>query len=119
VDAATALRPGGGMPLVQLAWPTEKKAEWTVTWRKGERTVEASVDDLTGEAAVKPQDRNRSGLARLMRRLHDGSNLGIVWQTIIFLGGLAPAVLGLTGVWMWLRLRNGRRAVEAARAGGK
>lgn len=116
VDAASALRPSGGLPLAQVAWPTEKKAEWVITWREGERSVEVAVDDATGKAAIKPRDENRSGVARLMRRIHDGSNLGWFWQTIIFLGGIAPAILGVTGVWMWLRLRGGRKAVLEAKA---
>lgn len=117
VDAAGRLRAAPGMTLAQVAWPTVRKAEWTVTWREGERTVEATVDDATGEAAVKPREADRAtGVARLMRRIHDGVGLGIVWQTIIFLGGLAPAALGVTGIIMWLRLRGGRKAVIEARA---
>lgn len=121
VDAAAALRPAPGMALSQITWPTVKKAEWTVVWRQGDRTVEAVVDDATGEARVKPREVDpATGVARLMRRIHDGVGLGIVWQTIIFLGGMAPVVLGITGVIMWLRLRGGRKAVLEARiAAGK
>jgi uncharacterized iron-regulated membrane protein len=115
--SAAALRPATGLPLAQVAWPTVKKAEWTITWREGERTVEVTVDDATGQVRVKPREDDRAqGMARVMRRLHDGSNLPFLWQVIIFLGGIAPAVLGVTGVWMWLRLRGGRKAVRAARA---
>jgi len=118
VDAAGALRAAHGMTLFQVSYPTVKKAEWSVTWRAGERSVEAVVDDATGKAKVKPrEDEKTTAVARLMRRIHDGVGLGIVWQTIIFLGGIAPAVLGITGIWMWIRLRGGRKDVEAARAG--
>jgi hypothetical protein len=37
--------------------------------------------------------------------------MGPVWQTIIFAGGVAPAVLGVTGLIMWLR-RRGRRLAQ-------
>ena len=47
-----------------------------------------------------------------MRQIHDGNDMGIVWQTIIFLAGLAPAILGITGVVMWLRRRARRRAIQ-------
>ena len=45
--------------------------------------------------------------------IHDGAGMGPVWQAVIFAGGLAPAVLSLTGVIMWLRRRARRRAVQA------
>ena len=116
VDAAAALRPAPGLPLAQVAWPTVRKAEWTITWREGERSVEVTVDDATGQARIKPREADAAqGVARLMRRIHDGVGLGLFWQTIIFLGGIAPAVLGITGVIMWLRLRGGRRAVLEAK----
>ena len=50
-----------------------------------------------------------------MRSLHDAHDYNAVWQTIAFLGGLAPAVLGITGIIMWLRTRGWRARVAAAR----
>jgi uncharacterized iron-regulated membrane protein len=47
-----------------------------------------------------------------MRRIHDGADMGIVWQTIIVLGGIAPVVLSITGLVMWLRRRARRRAMH-------
>jgi uncharacterized iron-regulated membrane protein len=40
--------------------------------------------------------------------------MGFLWQTIIFLAGLAPAVLGVTGFVMWLRRRARQRALRHA-----
>lgn len=37
-----------------------------------------------------------------MRRIHDGTGTGALWHTIIFIGGLIPAALAVTGVLMWL-----------------
>jgi hypothetical protein len=51
------------------------------------------------------------GLARTMRRWHDGTGMGLVWQILIFLGGVAPTVLGITGLIMWLRARGWRAEV--------
>jgi len=63
------------------------------------------VDDASG--AVRPAKMRaapaRSGLAGWMRGVHDGSRLGAVWRWIITLAGAAPAVLGITGLVMWLR----------------
>ena len=50
-----------------------------------------------------------------MRRWHDGSGMGAVWQVLIFLGGIIPAVLAVTGIMMWLRNRGWRAALERKR----
>ena len=52
-------------------------------------------------------------LARTMRRWHDGTDMGPVWQTLIFLGGIIPALLAVTGIVMWLRSRGWRAALAA------
>ena len=100
-----------------ITWPTTLKADWTVSL--GQRSV--TVADDTGIAAEAPK-RERGGVARLMRRIHDGTGMGIVWQVIIFLGGLLPAILAITGIIMWWRARGWksdlkqRRRVRAAAA---
>ena len=45
-------------------------------------------------------------LAEAMRRIHDGTNMGAVWRIILFVGGLLPAGLAVTGVIMWWRARD-------------
>jgi uncharacterized iron-regulated membrane protein len=94
--------PGG----TSLRWPTEKRAAWSITTRAGGRTVQLSVDDATGKVAQ--EQTPGGGGARFMRTLHDGNGYNPVWQTIIFLGGLAPAILGVTGTIMWARTRSWR-----------
>jgi uncharacterized iron-regulated membrane protein len=73
------------------------------------------VVDATG--AVKAGRGDGGGAApdpisRLVRQIHDGAEMGVLWQMIIFLAGVAPAVLALTGVVMWLRRRARRRAIQ-------
>lgn len=104
-----------GAAVTEVSAPTRGKEP---AWRIGlkapgaERPAMVQVVDATGE--VKPARGGPGGsggpdpLSRLMRQVHDGHDMGIVWQVIIFIGGLAPAVLGVTGVVMWLR-RTGRR----------
>lgn len=118
---AQALTPGR---ITQVAWPTDYKAAWTITVERRGRPVTISVDDAGGAASLAPNpDRGQSGTARLMRRIHDGEGMGPVWQAIIFLGGLLPAALAVTGVIMWWRargwrgeLKRRRRTQEAAAA---
>jgi hypothetical protein len=50
-----------------------------------------------------------------MRRLHDGTGMGPVWRAIIFLGGIIPAILAVTGIVMWLRSRGWRDALAKKR----
>jgi uncharacterized iron-regulated membrane protein len=50
-----------------------------------------------------------------MRRIHDGTGMAALWQAIIFLGGLVPAGLAVTGILMWLRARRRGRAMRVRR----
>lgn len=94
---------GVGGHAVAVTWPTGKSPVWKVTLEKGE----AEVADGTGTVKVKPERPETT--ARLMRRLHDGTGMGPVWQILIFLGGIIPAVLAITGVTMWVDSRKWRK----------
>lgn len=115
---AKALAATPGATLAGVSVPTRGKAPaWKVQVRKPgvKEPVTLAVDDATGEAKA---DRGGPGgggpdpLSRWMRRIHDGTDMGIVWQTIIVLGGIAPVVLSITGLVMWLRRRARRRAMR-------
>jgi uncharacterized iron-regulated membrane protein len=101
VDRA-AQRAGGWS---KITWPTTKSADWTVEL-PGKRSVK--VADDTGALAVVAQTEQRRGITGLMRRIHDGTGMGWLWQFIIFVGGLLPALLAVTGVIMWIRARTWR-----------
>lgn len=100
IAAAQAALPGD---IAAVAWPTDFKREWTVTIGTGAGRL-VKVDDATGAAKASPSP--REDIVRLMRRIHDGTRMGFVWQLIIFLGGLLPAALAVTGVVMWWRARS-------------
>lgn len=101
IARAQAVAPGA---VRAVTWPTERKPDWNV--RVGERSVSVADDD--GVAVLAPERAGQGGVARLMRRIHDGEGMGPVWQAVIFAGGIAPALLAVTGVIMWLRTRKGR-----------
>ncbi len=88
---------------VSIAWPTEKSPVWKIALEKGE----AEVADATGAVTVKPP--RPETIARTMRRWHDGTGMGVVWQIVIFLGGLIPVVLAVTGITMWVASRKWRK----------
>jgi uncharacterized iron-regulated membrane protein len=115
VVAAARARAAGAV--TALSWPTDRKAEWTVTLAPPRgRPVAVAVDDASGAARIDAKaGEGQGGLARTMRRLHDGTGMGLVWQAIIFLGGILPAALAVTGVIMWWRARGWRAELATRR----
>ncbi len=107
IASAQAALPGD---VAMVMWPTDLKPEWTVTIGEGAGR-QVKVDDATGAAKAGPAPKEDT--ARLMRRIHDGTRMGFVWQLIIFLGGLLPAILAITGVIMWWRARAWKGELKA------
>lgn len=100
---------------VSLTWPTDQKGEWTVRVKPGTGDT-ADVTVATADLAAKVEagrGEPPETLARLMRRIHDGNGMPFVWQLIVFLGGILPAVLAVTGVTMWWRARGWRGELAA------
>ena len=115
-----------------LGWPTDLKREWYVDLASGRARARVTVNDATGEAKAGPSRPGGPphGIARTMRQVHDGHDMPLWWQVIVFLGGLLPAILAITGIIMWWRARgwradlarrqgeaNARREAQAAREG--
>ena len=118
-DAAlAAAAPRATGPLVSIAWPTNQSASWRIAFARDGGPAEVAVDDATAAVAPAPPPRPETN-ARLMRRLHEGTNMGPVWRVIIFLGGLVPALLAITGIVMWLRSRGWRAALAKKRRAAK
>lgn len=117
-QALVAAKPFATGALRSIGWPTAPAAQWTVTFARTGGPAEVKVADSDGTAAA-PEPLRPETTARLMRRIHDGTDMGPLWQAIIFLGGLIPAALAVTGVMMWLRGRRVRGSVRAAFAAQK
>ena len=105
VNTASAFATG---PLTAIAWPTDRKPEWKVSYGRKGGPAEVTVADDTGRAEP-PKPPQPETLARTMRRWHDGTGMGPLWQTIIFLGGIIPALLSVTGIIIWWRARSPRQ----------
>ena len=88
-----------------IAWPVGDSGQWRVTIGRSELLV----DDATGAASPAPP-RPGNGLAMAMRHWHDGTTLGAPWRVLMVLLGLAPTLLAITGLTMWLRGRTWRKA---------
>jgi uncharacterized iron-regulated membrane protein len=117
---ATAKADIDGAELLSVTYPTAGR---TPTWRvelqgvkppakvfqvsDADRTVKADRGRPTGRAGQDP-------VSRLMRQVHDGAGTGPVWQTIIVIAGIAPSILGITGVVMWLKSRKRKAKLKPA-----
>lgn len=112
VDAAVlAARSAAKGDLTSIAWPTEQKPEWTITFTANDKPAEVKVSDA--DASVTPPEPPKpETLARKMRRWHDGTDMGPLWQVLIFLGGIIPALLSVTGIIIWWRARQARRRAK-------
>lgn len=110
VDQVLMVAPAARGPIM-LTWPTDRDPAWRVASGEGERSRTVTVDDASGIAQT-PRDKGPVRHRTLSRRIHDGDGLGIVWQTIIFIAGWTPALLGITGIIMWLRSRRWRNDVS-------
>ena len=111
-SALAAARPLATGDLVGLTWPAGAEAKWRLSFARTGGAAEVTVDDRSAEATP-PKAPRPETIARLMRRIHDGTGMGALWQSVIFVGGLIPALLAVTGILMWLQVRQGK-----SRAGG-
>lgn len=138
VDAATKAAPG--QPLATVTLPTDQAAQWRVQFRNTEGPpTTVSVDDKSGQArrqgggpagggqrqggneqARAPQASDPAQVsAQFMRRLHDGSTYPLIWQVVVFITGILPALFGVTGLIMYLRRRRNRRLLEQRMAAAR
>lgn len=112
--AVAAAKPFATDDIVSITWPTDQKAEWKIAYARKGGNSEVSVADATASAAPPPPPQPET-LARTMRRWHDGTGMGPIWQVIIFLGGIIPALLSVTGLIIWWRARKPRTRVRGIR----
>jgi uncharacterized iron-regulated membrane protein len=108
--AAAALASRPGARLASLSLPTRGPSPaWRVELRGAGRPQAVQVADAGG--AVSPARQGGGDpFARAVRRVHEGEGWGPLWLAIVFITGLAPALLGVTGVIIWLRKQQRRRA---------
>ena len=113
-----ALKAAPNAAPVALFLPLQQRGEAGLNWRvqmaeRGE-ALSVTVDDRSGQATVtrlQPGDR----AAAWIRWIHEGSHSGPVWAVIVFLTGVFPTILPVTGIIMWLRKRADRKALNAKR----
>lgn len=103
-----------GGRIVSVSAPTVgRDPAWRVQVGRDGQTTPATLQVVDASGEVKPDRAGGGGdpISRWMRNVHDGGDTGLIWQTIIVLGGIAPVVLSITGLVMWLRRRARRLAM--------
>ena len=112
--AAIASQEARGAPIASLSTPTRgKEPAWRVEF-KGAPAMR--ILDSSGVAKLSPPGGGaQDPTSRWMRRIHDGGDMGVAWRLIITVAGVAPAILGVTGVILWLRRRRRRLAITRER----
>jgi len=118
-DVALGIEPGAQAMAIFLPVAARRDAGnapppvWRVQLRKGDGdAVTVMVNDRTGEASRPGAPLAGDRAAQWIRWIHEGSHSGAVWRAIVFATGILPAVFGITGVMMWLRLRRNRKALR-------
>ncbi len=93
-------------PLRTIILPTERQADWTLSYDTLPlRTVMVADDSGTAAPGRAFAAAGGNSIGQWARRLHDGTGMGLVWQALIFAAGLVPTLLAVTGVLMWWRRR--------------
>ena len=115
IDAAlAAAQPLATGHLVSIAWPTDRSAEWTLQFESDSDAPRTEIKVGDADAvALAPEPPRPETLARKMRRWHDGTDMGVIWQVVIFAGGIIPALLSVTGIVIWWRARRARMRSRA------
>lgn len=99
-SVAAIVFPQGG------AWRVQLRADGKI------EPTTIMINDRSGAVSVvEPLAGDR--VALWIRRLHEGSYAGEVWRLIVFLSGIMPAMLGVTGILVWLRQRRQRALMTA------
>jgi uncharacterized iron-regulated membrane protein len=95
--------------------PTRAAGQAAVNWRvdlrdaHGPATTTILVDDraTTSRRLAEPPPGDRA--AQWIRWIHEGSHTGSAWRLAVFVCGLCPTLLAITGLTIWLRGRASRR----------
>ena len=115
----------GNAAVIGLGLPAGPRGVYRVNLREAGDTSARSTTvvfiDPRSRSILQAVDRTTRGggdtFLSWQRMLHEGSAFGIVWRFLVFLGGMLPALMMVTGLMMWLRRH--RRPSRATSACGR
>jgi len=116
--AALAAEPGARAVALFMAAPDPRAGDapvWRVQLRRpaGGRDLAVLVDDRTRAVSPLPDPLAGDRAAQMIRWIHQGEADGRLWRSVVYLCGLMPSVLGVTGIVVWLRGRRQRRLTRS------
>lgn len=109
VNAAQSLYPEARV--TGLGVPAGPRGVYRVNLRSGENAVVVFLDPATGSVLRRTDPATQGAGDRFLaaiRLLHTGDGFGL-GQAILFLAGLLPAILAVTGALTWLRAKRAER----------
>jgi len=89
----------------------------TTAFRPKLPPILVTLNARTGEINFIDDPRNYSigdKFLNLQHALHFGIGLGWVWKVLVFISGILPLALGITGLMIWLKRRAAKRPVPQA-----
>jgi uncharacterized iron-regulated membrane protein len=115
LDDAFALVPGAKAAAIFL--PNRQQKAWRIELqdRGMDEARTVMVNDVTGAVSRAGHELAGDRIAARIRWIHEGSHAGLLWRVLVFLCGLFPPVLGLTGVIIWLQRRSIGRSPKVRR----
>jgi uncharacterized iron-regulated membrane protein len=103
--------------LPSAARSSSQLPSWRIDFRSTQslQSMTVAVDDRSGTARRLPDPLGGDRMAQWIRWIHEGSHAGPAWRLAVFLCGIFPTALAITGLVIWLRGRMRRGAGEPAR----
>lgn len=89
----------------------------TTAFRPKLPPILVTLNARSGEVNFIDDPRNYSvgdKFLNLQHALHFGIGLGFVWKVLVFVSGILPLALGITGLMIWLKRRATKRLVPQA-----
>src|SRR5262249_34016560 len=109
LTAALAAEPGTRAAAIFIAAPDPHgngaAPQWRIQLRRAGGGVTVLVDDRSRAVSRAPEPLAGDRAAQMIRWIHEGEAGGLLWRLAVFLCGLMPTVLGVTGIVVWLRGR--------------
>jgi uncharacterized iron-regulated membrane protein len=111
---AAALAANLGAKLQVLTLPRRKAPAWKVEFTDDRPAVLVDAENAAVTPAPTEPVRRGDPISRWMRQTHEGEGYGDLLRWLSALTGLAPAILGVTGVILWWTKRQRRKAIARA-----
>jgi uncharacterized iron-regulated membrane protein len=109
IAAVLAANPGAKLQVLTL--PGRKAPAWKVEFTDDRPAVLVDAENAAVTPAPTEPVRRGDPISRWMRQTHEGEGYGDLWRWVAALTGLAPAILGVTGVILWWTKRQRRKAI--------